>query len=61
MQIADVFAEEWQEWKKEAGIILGRTKQSFLEGAFSLLIMAVYGSCSAAYAAEFGGFEVSNM
>lgn len=26
---------------------------------FSLLIMAVYGSCSAAYAAEFGGFEVS--
>ena len=34
MQIADVFAEEWQEWKKEAGIILGRTKQSFLEGAF---------------------------
>lgn len=59
MQIADVFAEEWQEWKKEAGIILGRTKQSFLEGAFSLLIMAVYGSCSAAYAAEFGGFEVS--
>ena len=44
---------------KEAGIILGRTKQSFLEGAFSLLIMAVYGSCSAAYAAEFGGFEVS--
>ena len=34
MQIADAFAEEWQEWKKEAGIILGRTKQSFLEGAF---------------------------
>ena len=33
-QIADAFAEEWQEWKKEAGIILGRTKQSFLEGAF---------------------------
>lgn len=32
--IADAFAEEWQEWKKEAGIILGRTKQSFLEGAF---------------------------
>lgn len=34
MQIADAFVEEWQEWKKEAGIILGRTKQSFLEGAF---------------------------
>ena len=34
MQIADAFAEEWQEWKKEAGIILGRTKQSFLESTF---------------------------
>ncbi|MDE8682155.1 hypothetical protein PZH33_19260, partial [Blautia schinkii] len=46
----------------------GRRRQElFLEGRntlfwkvlFSLLIMAVYGSCSAAYAAEFGGFEVS--
>lgn len=31
----------------------------FWKVLFSLLIMAVYGSCSAAYAAEFGGFEVS--
>ena len=31
----------------------------FRKVLFSLLIMAVYGSCSAAYAAEFGGFEVS--
>ena len=30
----------------------------FWKVLFSLLIMAVYGSCSAAYAAEFGGFEV---
>lgn len=31
----------------------------FWKVLFSLLIMAVYGSCSAAYAAEFGGFDVS--
>ncbi len=31
----------------------------FWKVLFSLLIMAVYGSCSVAYAAEFGGFEVS--
>ena len=31
----------------------------FWKVLFSLLIMAVYGSCSTAYAAEFGGFEVS--
>ena len=31
----------------------------FWKVLFSLLIMAVYGSCSAAYAVEFGGFEVS--
>lgn len=31
----------------------------FWKVLFSLLIMAVYGSCSAAYAAEFGGFEIS--
>lgn len=31
----------------------------FWKVLFSLLIMAVYGSCSAAYAAEFGGFDIS--
>ena len=31
----------------------------FWKVLFSLLIMAMYGSCSAAYAAEFGGFDVS--
>ena len=29
----------------------------FWKVLFSLLIIAVYGSCSAAYAAEFGGFQ----